>query len=89
MELIKVHGSGNDFFILDQEKLGRKISETELKQLAIKVCDRKHGFHGGADGILCVLPETRGDVLGECASSMQTEAKQACAATVSERLRAI
>ena len=32
MELIKVHGSGNDFFILDQEKLGRKISETELKR---------------------------------------------------------
>ncbi len=64
MELIKVHGSGNDFFILDQEKMERRISEEELQQLAVRVCDRKNGFHGGADGILYVLPEDRPEVAG-------------------------
>lgn len=54
MKLLKVHGSGNDFFILDEEQFEQALSEDELKQLAIKICDRKDGLHGGADGLLDV-----------------------------------
>lgn len=54
MKLLKVHGSGNDFFILDEEQLEQALSEEELKQLAIRICDRKNGLHGGADGLLDV-----------------------------------
>ena len=53
-KLLKVHGSGNDFFLLDQTLLSRQISETELKELAQHLCDRKKGLHGGADGLLLV-----------------------------------
>lgn len=52
MEFLKVHGSNNDFFILDEELPGQKISDQKLRQLAQKICDRQTGLHGGADGIL-------------------------------------
>ena len=54
MELLKVHGSGNDFFILDQNKLKAPLSDQQLSSLAQTICDRKTGLHGGADGILFV-----------------------------------
>lgn len=57
MQLLKVHGSENDFFILDEESLEQTITDQELRELARKLCDRKNGLHGGADGVLYV---TRG-----------------------------
>lgn len=54
MEMLKVHGSGNDFFILDEDNLEEPLTEEELIQLAQKVCDRDTGLHGGADGVLYV-----------------------------------
>ncbi|KRN05265.1 diaminopimelate epimerase [Liquorilactobacillus sucicola DSM 21376 = JCM 15457] len=54
MQMLKVHGSNNDFFILDEKNLENSITEDELVTLAKKVCDRKNGLHGGADGILYV-----------------------------------
>ncbi|KRM96527.1 diaminopimelate epimerase [Liquorilactobacillus aquaticus DSM 21051] len=49
-----MHGSNNDFFILDEKNLEKNITEDELSTLARAVCDRQHGLHGGADGILFV-----------------------------------
>lgn len=54
MNLLKVHGSGNDFYMLDAQKLERQLSEDELRQLAVKICDRKNGLVDGADGLLLV-----------------------------------
>ena len=34
MEMLKVHGSGNDFFILDEDNLEEPLTEEELIQLA-------------------------------------------------------
>ncbi|GAJ25325.1 hypothetical protein JCM15457_185 [Liquorilactobacillus sucicola DSM 21376 = JCM 15457] len=48
MQMLKVHGSNNDFFILDEKNLENSITEDELVTLAKKVCDRKNGLHGGA-----------------------------------------
>ncbi len=54
MQMLKVHGSNNDFFILDEKNLENSITEDELSKLARVVCDRQNGLHGGADGILFV-----------------------------------
>lgn len=65
MKLLKVHGSGNDFFILDQSKLEKPLSEAELKLLAQKICDRKSGLHGGSDGVLSVTAVHNDAVVGK------------------------
>ncbi|KRM12550.1 diaminopimelate epimerase [Paucilactobacillus suebicus] len=54
MELLKVHGSGNDFYMLDAQKMDKQLSESELRQLAINICDRDNGLIDGADGLLFV-----------------------------------
>ncbi|MCI1634479.1 MAG: diaminopimelate epimerase [Liquorilactobacillus nagelii] len=54
MKLLKVHGSGNDFFILDQQQFKQPLAESQLQLLAEKICNRKTGLHGGADGVLAV-----------------------------------
>lgn len=50
----KVHGSGNDFFLIDETILSRPFSEAEIDALRLTLCDRKDGLLGGADGILLV-----------------------------------
>ncbi|KRL04660.1 diaminopimelate epimerase [Liquorilactobacillus oeni] len=65
MKLLKVHGSGNDFFILDQSKLEKSLTEAELKLFAQKVCDRKNGLHGGSDGVLYVTAGHDASVAGK------------------------
>ncbi|AUJ30047.1 diaminopimelate epimerase [Liquorilactobacillus hordei] len=65
MKMIKVHGSGNDFFILDEKQLDKSLSEEELKQLARHVCDRRNGLHGGSDGILYVTKGHDDSVVGK------------------------
>lgn len=54
LDFIKVHGSQNDFFILDERKseLGA-WTDAKKALLAQKLCDRSHVL-GGADGILFV-----------------------------------
>ncbi len=56
MKLLKVHGSGNDFFLLDQMESGSRLNDVNLIKLAKTICDRHSGLHGGADGLLVVLP---------------------------------
>ncbi|MGO3380659.1 MAG: diaminopimelate epimerase, partial [Loigolactobacillus coryniformis] len=63
--LTKVHGSENDFFILDQTKLAHRLSEAELKQATQQVTDRKSGLAGGADGVLYVDDSSHPQVSGK------------------------
>lgn len=57
--LLKVHGSLNQFFILDQTSLKHKLTDAELRQLAIKLTAPATGLLGGADGLLVVDQPTR------------------------------
>lgn len=54
IQLTKVHGSENDFFILDETLLDRTLSEKELVQLTKIVTNRQTGLLHGADGVLLV-----------------------------------
>ena len=63
VKLLKVHGSGNDFFLLDQMEAQIQLTEDQLKKMAQSVCDRKKGLHGGADGLLLVLKSAHQNVV--------------------------
>lgn len=60
VKLLKVHGSENQFFILDQTILDNKLNENELKNLAINLCKN---ILDGADGLLVI--DTSDDCLGK------------------------
>lgn len=64
MELLKVHGSENDFFMLDETTLKQPLNEEELKQLAINICRRENGLLEGADGLLYIARPTHEGPLG-------------------------
>ncbi|WP_125590772.1 diaminopimelate epimerase [Companilactobacillus jidongensis] len=64
-QLLKVHGSENQFFILDQTDLKNQLSDDELKQLAIKLCNPKNEILNGADGLLVVNNSNFDDCLGQ------------------------
>ncbi|RFU65400.1 diaminopimelate epimerase [Peribacillus glennii] len=53
LELLKCHGSGNDFLLIDELTKDLCFSEEERKGLALLLCNRETGI--GADGILYVL----------------------------------
>ncbi|PLS17086.1 diaminopimelate epimerase [Bacillus sp. M6-12] len=59
IELVKCHGSGNDFIIIDE--MGSKIAfnDDERSRLAIALCSRNSEL--GADGILFVMPSEQAD----------------------------
>ena len=59
-ELLKVHGSQNQFFILDQTTLEQPLTDAELQTLAPHT-----GLLGGADGILVVNPLTKAGALAQ------------------------
>ena len=49
VKMIKVHGSGNDFYLLDQTQFQAPLSDADLKQLAINICKRDGaGLYDGA-----------------------------------------
>lgn len=52
--LLKVHGSQNQFFILDQTTLKQPLTDPELRQLTQQLTDPQTGLLGGADGVLVV-----------------------------------
>lgn len=58
-ELIKCHGSGNDFLLIDEISNPYTFTESERSRLTQLLCDRKNGI--GADGILFVLESSLGD----------------------------
>lgn len=53
-QLLKVHGSQNHFFILDQTLLNKPLKDKELSRLAQQLCASDTGILNGADGILVV-----------------------------------
>lgn len=65
MKLLKVHGSGNDFFLLDQMQTELYLNEGDLKKLAGSLCDRQKGLQGGADGLLLVLSSDHQDAVAK------------------------
>jgi diaminopimelate epimerase len=59
IDLIKGHGSGNDFLLIDEISNSYSFSETERAELARILCDRKTDL--GADGILFVMKSEHAD----------------------------
>ena len=55
IDFTKMQGLGNDFVLIDGRKV--KLEGTDLKQLAIDLCDRHFGI--GADGLLVVWPSKK------------------------------
>lgn len=54
INLFKVHGSQNHFFILDQTQFEHELSDAELKNLTQKITNPQTGLLHGADGVLVV-----------------------------------
>jgi diaminopimelate epimerase len=59
IKLIKGHGSGNDFLIIDEMSNGYTFSENERADLAKLLCNRQTNL--GADGILFVMESENAD----------------------------
>lgn len=58
-EIIKCHGSGNDFLLIDEMDRGELFTEAERSRLTISLCNRESNL--GADGILFVLNSKQAD----------------------------
>ncbi|BAP85907.1 diaminopimelate epimerase [Paucilactobacillus hokkaidonensis JCM 18461] len=54
MKLLKVHGSENDFYMLDAKQFEQGLTDQQIKQLAVKICKRNGGLGDGADGLLWI-----------------------------------
>ena len=52
VNLLKVHGSQNHFFILDQTELDNSLTDKELRAFTKKITNPKTGILNGADGVL-------------------------------------
>ncbi|AKP66843.1 diaminopimelate epimerase [Companilactobacillus ginsenosidimutans] len=65
VQLLKVHGSENQFFILDQTQLDTQLTDTELSQLGIQLCNPENGILDGADGVLVVNTSTNSEALAQ------------------------
>ncbi|MEW8988157.1 MAG: diaminopimelate epimerase, partial [Bacillus sp. (in: firmicutes)] len=59
IEVLKVHGSGNDFLLIDEMSDTYTFTEEERAKLAISFCNRESEL--GADGILFVLNSKTAD----------------------------
>lgn len=59
MDVLKCHGSGNDFLLIDEMSNDYSFTEEERARLAILLCNRN--FELGADGILYVMNSDRCD----------------------------
>ncbi|MFC6163308.1 diaminopimelate epimerase [Lactiplantibacillus dongliensis] len=65
VKMIKVHGSGNDFYLLDQTQFPEPLTDAQLQQLAINICKREGaGLYEGADGVLVVDKSEHPSALG-------------------------
>ncbi|WP_086349804.1 diaminopimelate epimerase [Candidatus Enterococcus clewellii] len=65
IELQKVHGSENDFFILDETLLAEPLTQAAIELLRKNLCNRQSGLLGGADGILLVEQASKGTSLAK------------------------
>lgn len=65
VNLLKVHGSQNHFFILDQTELDQPLSDTELKIFTKKITNPNTGILNGADGVLAINQPIRKNALAQ------------------------
>lgn len=65
VNLLKVHGSQNHFFILDQTELESPLTDNELKSFTKKITDPKTGLLNGADGVLVINKPVREHALAQ------------------------
>ncbi|WP_412989683.1 diaminopimelate epimerase [Pediococcus siamensis] len=65
MQIDKVHGSENHFFLLDQTKLQQKLTDQELIQFTTKITNPATGLLDGADGVLVVDEATHDGALAQ------------------------
>jgi diaminopimelate epimerase len=72
IELIKCHGSGNDFLLIDEMDKDYGLSEEKRRELAIALCDRENSL--GADGILYILRSENADATMRVFNSDGSEA---------------
>jgi len=56
MKFTKIHGAGNDFVILRDDR--EELTAGEISELAKKICTRRLGL--GADGLMVVVPPRQG-----------------------------
>ena len=59
IDVLKCHGSGNDFLLIDEITNPYSFTEQERAELARLLCNR--GSHLGADGILFVMDSSHAD----------------------------
>lgn len=59
IEILKVHGSNNDFILIDEMFNDYRFTEDQRRDLATLLCDRKEGI--GADGILFTMKSEKAD----------------------------
>lgn len=57
--VIKCHGSGNDFFIIDETEHSSELTDRDRSRLAVLICSRETEL--GADGILFVQASESAD----------------------------
>lgn len=63
IQMQKVHGSQNQFFLLDQMQLNQPLSTRELVALARQLTNAQTGLLGGADGLLVISKSQHGSAL--------------------------
>ncbi len=59
IQLIKGHGSGNEFYIIDEALNELRLTEEDRRKIAICLCDKLSPL--GADGILYLLEDKEAD----------------------------
>lgn len=65
VKLLKVHGSQNHFFILDQTELDKPLTDEELRSFTKKITDFQTGILSGADGVLAINKPVRKHALAQ------------------------
>lgn len=63
-KLLRVHGSENSFFLLDQTELQQKMTQNELIELTKDITQGTNKLLGGVDGVLVVDDSTHSGALG-------------------------
>lgn len=72
IDLIKCHGSNNDFLLIDESDRNYKFDDFKRRDLALALCDRENSL--GADGILFIRPSKVADAQYRIFNSDGTEA---------------
>ena len=64
VQLLKVHGSQNAFFILDQTQLTNPLTDEEIVSFTQQITDAQNGVLGGADSPYVYVMDVADTVFG-------------------------